>query len=63
MLYVLLNPVAAPAADFASGVLVFFGVVFLIAAVVSVIFFALKRADDRFRYGEQTDDEDKKENE
>ena len=49
-MYYFLNPVAAPATDTVSGVLIFLGVVFFIAAIISVVNFALKQANDRNKY-------------
>ena len=67
MHYYFLNPVAATETDFVSAGLVFLGVVFLIAAIVSVIFFALKQANDRYekkaqQLNENLDDNNKDEN-
>ena len=67
MHYYFLNPVAAPETDFVSAGLVFLGVVFLIAAIVSVIFFALKQANDHYekkaqQLNENLDDNNKDEN-
>lgn len=57
-----LNPVAAPETDYVSAGLMFVGVVFLIASIVSVIFFALKQANSRYEKStEKTDNnEDEK---
>ncbi len=67
MHYYFLNPVAPPETDFVSAGLVFLGMIFLIAAIVSVIFFALKQANDRYekkaqQLNENLDDNNKDEN-
>ncbi len=51
-----LNPIASPETDMASGALVILGVVFLIAAIVSVINFAVRSADKPHK--DETDNED-----
>ena len=60
-MYYFLNPIASPATDFVSEGLVFLGVVFLIAAIVSVIFFALKQSSDRYKYKIDEDNENSNE--
>ena len=56
-----LNPIASPAADGASMLLIVLGVMFLIVAIVSVIDFALKSAHKK--YEEKVIEQDQKESE